>query len=62
VQKFTLKDDKRLYAMVWMLVGGMAILAFSLIMNSFNSLPEKKPKMQTSSFEVQKIVKKQVRK
>ncbi len=41
-----------------MFIGGLAILAFALIMNSFNTLPEKKPKLQTSSFEVQKIVKK----
>lgn len=62
MQKSQSKNDKRLYAILWMFIGGMAILAFSLMMNSFNSLPEKKPKLATSSFEVQKVVKKQPKK
>ena len=62
MQKKIFSKDKRLYALLWMFIGGLVILAFALIMNSFNSLPEKKPKLQTSSFQVQKMVKKQPKK
>jgi periplasmic protein TonB len=54
--------EKHLYALLWMFIGGMAILSFSLMMNSFSSIPEKKPKLKTTSFAVQKVVKKQPKK
>lgn len=50
-------QEFRIKAFMWMLIGGMGVLAFSLIMNQMSSLPKPKKKEATAGFEVQKIIK-----
>ncbi len=49
--------EKRLKAILWMIIGGMAVLAFSLLMNQFVTTPEPAKKEASASFEVQKVTK-----
>jgi len=44
--------DNRLKALLWMFIGGMAVLAFALIMNEFSSLPKPEAKKPVTSFQV----------
>lgn len=55
MKKIRLTFEYRLKAILWMTIGSLAVLAFSLVMNQFNQTPTPQPKQAVSNFQVERI-------